>query len=71
MSSPKHVVADPFVHFTVFRPDGKVEDAAYPRSVIKYFVDDPSGACCVVYLKGGGFFATPESFNSILRRINE
>lgn len=71
MSSSKHVVTDPFVHFTVLRLDGKVEDAAYPRSFIKYFVDDPSGACCVVYLKGGGFFATMEPFGALLRRINE
>ncbi len=71
MSSPKRVADDPFVRFTARYSNENVTDVAYPRSFIKCFAEEPSANYRVVYLEDGGFFHTSESFNSILRRINE
>ena len=68
---PRPIVADPFLHFTRLRINGSAVDVAYPRSFIKYVVDDPVSSCAVVYFMDGTMLSTVEPFSSILKRLNE
>jgi len=70
-SSSKSVVADPFLHFTRLRINGSADDVAYPRSFVKYIVDDFVAACVVVYFVDGTSLSTMEPFSSVLKRLNE
>lgn len=70
-SVSKPIVADPFLHFTRIRINGSADDVAYPRSFVKYIVDDPVTACVVVYFVDGTSLATKELFDSVLKRLNE